>query len=492
MAPEKQLEVSRVAIIGAGASGLAAAKYLLAEKKFSEVRIFEQRATPGGTWNYSPLTREPNFTIPRTQPSAVPDQAIWPNGSVDVEFLTPIYDQLETNIPHSLMSFADKAFPQGTSVFPRHSVVLQYLKDYAEGLEPSISYQTQVLNVEKSTLEDRLGPWKLQVLNLKTNETTKAEFDAIVVASGHYNDPFIPDIPGLVDFNKAYPEAISHSKFYRHPEEYANKKVIIVGNSASGIDMTAQISTVAQLPVLVSEKEKSSFIGLAMNTPTAAYVPEILEFLPQERGVRFSDGHIETGIDAVILCTGFHYSYPFLQSLKPSVLVPSGTYAAHLWENMIYTADPTLAFLSIPQRGIPFPLVEAQSAVISRIWSGRLNPPSRAEMEAWVHKEHQEKGEGKPIHHISCPADVEYINRLHNLSTKATRAPELGLDRGGDGKEPPYWDLQKRWVRERVLEIKLASRAQGDRRHEFKSLEDLGFDYAQWEKDLEGGKALIS
>ncbi|KAH7148201.1 hypothetical protein EDB81DRAFT_932534 [Dactylonectria macrodidyma] len=469
-----KLDISRVAIIGAGASGLAAAKYLLAEKTFSHVKIFEQRATPGGTWNYSDLTREPSFAIPRTQPSPLPDQAIWREGGEDVEFITPIYDQLETNIPYSLMEYTDAAFPQGTTLFPSHQTVFQYLKEYSRGLEPYISYQTQVLDVEKDPL-DSSGPWKVKSLHLKTNTISEDEFDAIVVASGHYNDPFVPDIAGLIEFDKAHPDTIFHSKFYRRPDHYANKKIIVVGNSASGVDITAQLSSVARLPILVSEKEQNPLNSPALNTPTAVYVPEIAEFLPKNRGVRLANGHVETDIDAVILCTGFHYSFPFLQNLKPSILVPDGTYAGHLWENFLYTADPTLALMSIPQRGIPFPIAEAQSAVISRIWSGRLNPPNQEEMEAWVQKEHREKGEGKPIHIISYPVDVEYINRLYSLSETASRAPDLGLEWNGEGKRPPYWDFEKRWLREKVLDLKLASRARGDQRHKIKTLKDLGF-----------------
>jgi cation diffusion facilitator CzcD-associated flavoprotein CzcO len=197
-------------------------RYLLAEKKFSKVRIFEQRATAGGVWNYTPLAREQGFSVPRTQPSYAPDQALWPNEHGDVEFMSPIYDLLETNIPHSLMSYSDKEFPQGSSLFPRHSVVLQYLKDYAQEITPHISYQTQVLNIEKSR-SDRSQPWLVEVLDLKSNKVIKDEYDAVVVASGHYNDPFIPDIAGLIEFDKKYSGVISHSKFYRRPNDFKDK-----------------------------------------------------------------------------------------------------------------------------------------------------------------------------------------------------------------------------------------------------------------------------
>lgn len=267
--------------------------------------------------------------------------------------------------------------------------------------------------------------------------------------------------------------------------------MIVVGNSASGVDVSAQLSAVAKHPIFISEKEKPTVTAPAKES-WAANVPQIVEFLPPERGVRFADGRVETGVDAVIFCTGFHYSYPFLKSLEPSVVVPDGGYAAHLWEQILYTADPTLAFLSVPQRVVPFPIAEAQSAVAARIWSGRLSAPTAAEMEAWIESEHERKGPGKAIHLMHSPEDVDYINRLHELSRTATRAaPELGLENDGEGKRPPRWGPEKRWVRERVPKIKLASRAVGERRHEIKKLEDLGFDYEEWKRTLEEGEKLF-
>ncbi|KAF7544286.1 hypothetical protein G7046_g9814 [Stylonectria norvegica] len=487
MAVAEKLNVARVAIIGAGPSGLAAAKYLLAEKKFSKVRIFEQRATAGGVWNYTPEAKEQGFSLPRTAPSRRPDQAIWPKDGGSVEFMSAIYDSLETNIPHSLMNFTDREFPQGSSLFPRHSAVLQYLKDYAQELTPYISYETQVLDVAKTAT----GPWRVETLDLKTQQPVTEDYDAVVVGSGHYNDPFIPDIPGLVAFDKAYPDAISHSKFYRRADDYAGKKVIVVGNSASGVDVSIQLSAVAKLPILVSEREKPTPGQLVEEKSWAANVPEIAEFLPDQRAVRFINGQIEKDIDAVIFCTGFHYSYPFLNSLEPSIVVPSGSHAAHLWEHILYTADPTLAFLSVPQRVVPFPIAEAQSAVLARIWSGRLRAPTRTEMDAWVTKEQEQRGAGKAIQLMAFPTDVDYINRLYSLSATASKAPELGLENDGEGKRPPYWGLDKRWVRERVPKIKIASRAVGERRHEIKTLQDLGFDYDEWKKTVEAGEKLF-
>ncbi|EEU36042.1 uncharacterized protein NECHADRAFT_53067 [Fusarium vanettenii 77-13-4] len=474
MSPPKKLQVSRVAVIGAGASGLAALRYLLAEKKFTYVQAFEQRATPGGVWNYTSLAKEEKFHVPREHPSSHPDEAIKVEDGKRFEFITPVYEQLETNIPHTLMNFTDKKFPVGTPLFPSHETVLRYLKGYAEDVKSYIQFQSQVLDVRRLA-----GAWEIEVLDLRTDQVSRTEFDAVLVASGHFNDPYVPNIPGLVEFDQAHPGVVVHSKFYRRPDTYVGKKVIIVGNSASGIDLTAQLSRVAKLPVIISEKEDQVGLEPSLNTNSTVHLPEITKFQAEGRTVHFANGNMETEVDAVIFCTGFHYSYPFLQSLEPGIADPKGEYVKHLWENVLYTTDPTLAFLSVPQRGIPFPLVETQSAVISRIWSGRLIPPSEIEMESWVKEEHLRKGEGKPIHIINYPEDVEYMQRLYDLSATALRTPELGLENEGDGKRPPRWGSQQIWIRGKVGEIKQACRLAGDRRFNITSAEELGFLYEE-------------
>jgi cation diffusion facilitator CzcD-associated flavoprotein CzcO len=162
-----------------------------------------------------------DFAIPRTSPSKTVENPITVAGAA-AQFVSPVYDSLETNIPHNLMNFSDQPFPQGTSLFPRRQIVKEYLENYAVGLESFISLSTQVLEVKKE--EGRR--WAVKTLDLKTKETSVTLFDAVLVASGHYSDPFIPDIPGLAEFSQVHPASVSHSKFYKNPSALANKVVL--------------------------------------------------------------------------------------------------------------------------------------------------------------------------------------------------------------------------------------------------------------------------
>lgn len=137
-------------------------------------------------------------------------------------FISPVYDSLETNIPNSMMQFTECPFPTGTALFPTHVVVKDYLHQYAEELKPLIRLQSLILDVVLSKKHQN-PEWTVTWRDLKTGGTLVEQFDAVVVANGHHNDPYIPEIPGLAEWNRAYPGSIIHSSSYRRPESFANK-----------------------------------------------------------------------------------------------------------------------------------------------------------------------------------------------------------------------------------------------------------------------------
>jgi hypothetical protein len=48
-------------------------------------------------------------------------------------------------------------------------------------------------------------------------------FDAVVVSTGRYDAPWVPDIPGLSDWARAYPGEVYHSRNYRSPKDHRGK-----------------------------------------------------------------------------------------------------------------------------------------------------------------------------------------------------------------------------------------------------------------------------
>lgn len=187
---------------------------MAAERKFKTITVFEQRDQPGGIWNYTGDEGTASCPIPNATPSQV---AV----AVDGTFASPVYDSLETNIPNSLMQFCEFPFPLGTALFPTHRVVKEYLHRYAEELRPLMRLHSQVLDISLS--RSPKVEWTVTWRDIKSDKVSTARFDGVVVANGHYNEPNIPAIPGLEEWNRRYPGSIIHSSVYRRAEPFTNK-----------------------------------------------------------------------------------------------------------------------------------------------------------------------------------------------------------------------------------------------------------------------------
>ncbi|KAF7596583.1 hypothetical protein BBP40_000983 [Aspergillus hancockii] len=141
------------------------------------------------------------------------------------------------------MAYKEKPFPTEAQLLPKYSTVKKYLDEYAEEVKDYIHLGTQVVDVKSS--DSGANSWAVTTKNLRTGSSKTDTYDAVVVASGHFDVPYTPDIPGIKLWNETYPGIISHSKFFDSPEPFHGKKVIVVGSSASGLDIGSQISKAA-------------------------------------------------------------------------------------------------------------------------------------------------------------------------------------------------------------------------------------------------------
>ena len=452
-------------------------RYLLAEKCFDTIDVFEQQASFGGVWNYSndPIGA---IDIPQTNPHQPLDRPIWNSvldqnevakGARQATFVSPMYERLETNIPHSLMKFSDRPSLEDHQLFPSRETVTQYLEDYGEDVRHLVSFQTQVQGIYQTGP----GAHQVRIKNLQTETVNEKTYDAVVVANGHYAVPSLPDIKGIKDWNRENTGIISHTKFYRRPEPFAGKKVMVVGNAASGTDIASQIGVVSKYPLLISQRSESP---LAFTAGYKEIVPEIAEFLPTSvgtRAVRFVNGRVEEDFDAIVFATGYYYSFPFLSSLE-SKIISTGERVQHLYKHLFYIDDPTITFVGLPSKIIPFRTVEGQGAVIARVWAGRLELPPTPEMSRWEEKAIAERGAGKAFHVLLFPKDIEYHNEIVDWATRAA---------GHGGKLPMKWSAEEIWVRERFPAIKRAFSDRGHARHGVETVQELGFDYDAWLKE---------
>lgn len=202
---ERNIPAKNVCVIGAGPSGLVAAREL--RKEGHNVVVLEQNHDIGGQWLY-----EPNVDVEGTL-----------NNENNVH--SSIYESLRLTSPREIMGFSDFPFlvkkNRDMRRFPGHKELFLYLKDFCEwfGLRDMIRFNTKVeyvgmlLTDDYNNYDEHYGfgrdlKWIVKSKDLKDytfDEKKKQKkiimaeevFDAVVIATGHYSQPRLPTIKGM-------------------------------------------------------------------------------------------------------------------------------------------------------------------------------------------------------------------------------------------------------------------------------------------------------
>ncbi|OBZ83150.1 Thiol-specific monooxygenase, partial [Choanephora cucurbitarum] len=261
--------IKRVAIVGCGPGGLAAARALKNEQCFDTITIFERNNHTGGTWKYSP---EKNTPPPFPSVNALEVD----NTLREPELHSPIYANLHTNLPHSVMCFHDVPFPEDTPLYPSHAHVMDYLSHVAEqeNIVSLVRFRTLVENAE--FIDEA---WHISVLELETDRRYTEKFDALVVATGHYAVPYIPGLPGLKQISENKSIELVHSREYRQPNEYKNKVVFVIGGGSSANDIVREVATVAKkVYQSIRTPTELSRQSISLNPPNVQQVALVKQF----------------------------------------------------------------------------------------------------------------------------------------------------------------------------------------------------------------------
>lgn len=184
---------AEVAVVGAGAAGLVAARELLREGH--AVAVFEKSGRAGGTWAYDPRADADPLGRDPASPGAVTV-----HGS--------LYASLRTNLPRELMGFSDfpmagRTFAGDPRAFPGHREVLAFLDAFAEesGVAACVRLRAEVLRVAPPVGQGER--WAV-AWRRKDGEVAEEVFDAVVVCNGHCTVPRVPKIRGAVCFSSVY------------------------------------------------------------------------------------------------------------------------------------------------------------------------------------------------------------------------------------------------------------------------------------------------
>ncbi|KAK7931156.1 hypothetical protein PG985_001868 [Apiospora marii] len=460
--------IKSVAVIGAGASGTITAAALKAEDCFDRIVVFERREAPGGTWIYDadpqpglpilPGLLPPEVDTPLKIPHDLPRET--PHDTQERFVKTPIYDELTTNVPDIAMCFSDARFAYGP--FPPHWVPRQYLEAYFthHRLDPLLVANTTVEDLSRVSSTSPSEQWKL---TLRKHDKLRGVdiwwqevFDAVVIANGHYSVPYVPPVKGLQAYVEKYPGRVVHSKSYRSASLYRGKRVIVIGNSASGFDITNQVATTAQRPVYQSRRSKGRFDG---DHPPDGIVwkPVITEYRLEDGCIMFADGSSLgfNEVDTVIYCTGYRPSFPFWiaaanggQALYDNA---DDKLVGNYWHTFFYD-HPTLALMGMP-RTLTFRSFEYQAVAVARVWAGRAATPLPpvAEQREWERDRLAAvRRSGTRFHDVGSPGQgdgtvggmFEYFQGLYDIAG-------LGTLRG-KGRVPPVVSDEMMWALEHV------------------------------------------
>lgn len=326
----------RVAVIGAGPSGLAqlCAFQSAADKgvEVPEVVCFERQSDWGGIWNYT-----------------------WRTGTD--EYGEPVhcsmYRYLWSNGPKECLEFADYTFEEhfGRPIasYPPRAVLWDYIKGRVEkaGVRGQIRFSSPVRWVQYNAIKENFS---VTVQNLVEDQSYTEEFDHVIVASGHFSTPNVPEFDGLDTFNGR----VMHAHDFRDALEFKDKDILIIGTSYSAEDIGSQCYKYGARSITCSHR----------TAPMGFHWPDNWEEVPLLTRVDNNTCHFKDGtrkeIDAIIMCTGYLHHFPFLPD-ELRLQTDNRLWPLDLYKGIFWEANPRLMYLGMQDQFYTFNMFDAQA-----------------------------------------------------------------------------------------------------------------------------------
>lgn len=380
----------RAAVVGAGPSGIAAARALI-DEGITPV-VFEQGDRIGGNWVFRPEVGH-----------------------------SSVYRTTHIISSKTLSAYDDFPMPDDYPDYPSHAQLAAYFEAYARrfGVERHVRFGSTVVAARPAGE----GRWRVR-WRTETGEHEDT-FDALLVANGHHHVPNIPEYPGH------FGGEMLHSHAYKDAAPFAGRRVLVVGCGNSACDVAVEVSRVAEhvalsvrrgqhiLPKFLFGRPgdvnyarltwlpwriRQWLLGLVIRIVQGRYadygLPEpecgVLEMHPTLNSellyfirhgkvhprpgiarldgdaVVYTDGRRE-GFDTIVWATGYRMRFPFL---APEITPWQDADRVPLYRKMIPAEHPGLYFIGLFQPlGCIWPLAEHQGRIAARAISGRWQRP---------------------------------------------------------------------------------------------------------------------
>ena len=390
-----------VCVIGAGSSGIAAAKVL--HQRGIPFDCFEKGDRVGGNWVFGNS-----------------------NG------MSSAYRTLHINSSRERMEYSDFPMPKRYPDFPHHTHIAEYFDDYVEHFcfRDHITFNTGVERAER----EADGTW---TVTLDTGESRR--YDALMVANGHHWDPRWPEPPFPGDFDGE----VMHSHYYIDNEPLKNKNVLVLGMGNSAMDIAVESSFVAdrtflaarrgawiipkymlgrpldqqmtdpRIPYAIKQKifkrmmlttigpperyglpKPDHELGQAHPTVSSDILmriahgeitpkPNIAELMGDR--VKFADGSLEP-IDVIVYCTGYKVTFPFFD--PDFISAPDNDLP--LFRRVFKPGVDNVFFIGLLQPlGAIMPLAETQSEWVAEYLLGDYAMPGDEDVCADIERERE-------------------------------------------------------------------------------------------------------
>ena len=341
----------RVAVLGAGPSGLAQLRAFQSAKangeEIPEVVCFEKQENWGGLWNY-------------TWRTGLDDNGEPCHGSM--------YRYLWSNGPKEGLEFADYSFEEhfGKQIasYPPRAVLFDYIEGRVKkaNVRDWIRFNTAVRWVNYN--EDA-GNFTVTVHDHEKDSVYSEDFDHVICATGHFSTPNVPFYEGFDTFNGR----ILHAHDFRDAREFAGQDILVVGSSYSAEDIGSQCWKYGAKSITSSYRTAPMGFDWPDNWEEKVGVERV-----EGNTVHFVDGS-EKKIDAIILCTGYKHFFNFLPD-DLRLKTANRLAAADLYKGVAYVHNPKMFYLGMQDQWFTFNMFDAQAWWVRDAIMGKLEIPS--------------------------------------------------------------------------------------------------------------------
>lgn len=407
-------------MIGAGASGLSAARVL--DRRGIPFEVVERHDAIGGIWDID-------------NPG------------------TPVYETAHFISSKTLSALEGFPFPEKYPDYPHHEQVLAYLDDFAEvfDLRRHIRFRTEVVHIEPAP-----AGWSVALRRRDEDRTEERIYAGVVMGSGNFWTPNLPDYPG------EWTEEVFHSQEYRSLDQLRGKRVLVVGAGNTGCDIAGDAATVADeaaismrrgyrvlpkhifgrptdvfansgpnLPGPVQQKVFNKLLEVVVGDQTRLGLPEpdhdvlashpILNTQLLDRlghgdvevrpdvaeldgdEVRFVDGTVE-GYDLVIWATGYRVAFPYLDRDH----LDWRRNDPDLFVNVVSRGDDALFALGILEIDAgAFPIISLQAELVGQVIHDLHHDPRQASAFRALKQTRPDLSGG--IEHVDSPRHDYYV-----------------------------------------------------------------------------------